>query len=245
MVYNLITIPTIEEVRERGEFLVKSRFITKSGKRLRKGKTKNRTKYKNSSWLEDHLDIFNYLITSGLLMPKISTRVIDSLSLLPSWIRDLITIGGENLKESDYSTLHPNLLLYKYGSEEEKKTPITHDKIATELNKTRIEIKKEHISYFNDKLFSMKLYKMDNYYKTNYPIMNYNIRQDKQNFGYKFTSLIAMSLETEIISKVVYKLNKIGIYVIYVYDALICRESDYNLVKEMMNKEGEAYKIQI
>ena len=41
-------------------------------------------------------------------------RVYDSLSLIPSWIRNEIKFDGINMYEADYKCLHPNLIMNIY-----------------------------------------------------------------------------------------------------------------------------------
>ncbi len=44
------------------------------------------------------------------------------------------------------------------------------------------------------------------------------------------------SLEVKIMSSVISELNRLGIFVLYVYDALYCRKSDFNVVQKVMNR---------
>jgi hypothetical protein len=44
------------------------------------------------------------------------------------------------------------------------------------------------------------------------------------------------ALEVQIMTEIISRLNKIGIYVIYVYDALCCKKSDSNKVQKIMNE---------
>ena len=75
------------------------------------------------------------------------------------------------------------------------------------------------------------------YYRKNEPQMMENLMHDKIVNGYKVTSQKLFSKEVEIMTAAIQKLNSEGIYILYVYDALYCLESDKKRVVKLMNEE--------
>jgi hypothetical protein len=59
---------------------------------------------------------------------------------------------------------------------------------------------------------------------------------NKKEHGYKVTSAKMFKVEVSIMTDVIIHLNSIGINVLYVYDALLCKEKDKTMVIESMNK---------
>ena len=74
------------------------------------------------------------------------------------------------------------------------------------------------------------------YYSKHEPDMLQQIYNDKKEHGYKITSKKMFKLEVEIMTEVIKYLNSVGVYVLYVYDALLCEEKDKTLVIETMNR---------
>jgi hypothetical protein len=62
------------------------------------------------------------------------------------------------------------------------------------------------------------------------------IYNDKKEHCHKITSQKMFKLEVEIMTDVIKYLNSMGVYVLYVYDALLCEEKDKTLVAETMNR---------
>jgi len=62
------------------------------------------------------------------------------------------------------------------------------------------------------------------------------IYRDKNEQGHKITSQKMFAVEVDIMSAVIRDLNAKGVYVLYVYDALMCEEKDAKLVAETMNR---------
>ena len=60
------------------------------------------------------------------------------------------------------------------------------------------------------------------YYSKHEPDMLQQIYNDKKEHGYKITSKKMFKLEVEIMTEVIKYLNSVGVYVLYVYDALLC-----------------------
>lgn len=239
--YPRIELPTSEQLFASGKQLVKDAYTTKKGKRLTM-----RNKHDNSYWadadnrrfVEDHIKIFEYLTNRGFMIPaaggeKSGGRVVDSFTLMPAWIRNEITIDGKKLVESDYRALHPNLAMFLYQG---KETYLTHEKIAEETGIDVKLIKTEHLSFFNKKWRDMIKSPLFNYYSKHEPDMLSRIYHDKKANGYKITSKKMFKLEVEIMTDVIKYLNSVGVYVLYVYDALLCEEKDKALVMKTMNR---------
>jgi len=242
-VYPYITYPSIEEI------LTEAKRIIKRGKPLKKGKFLTfRNKHSNSHWknfkrrsfVEDHIKQFKLLTEKGLKIPfpgtaKSGGRVVDSLTLMPSWIRAMCKIKGKRIWEVDYSTLHPNIAMNIYDGSERN---INHDEVADYLGISRGEAKIEHLSFFNKHWKQMEDSPLFNYYMNTETEMMKNIKKDKYNsvYKYKITSRKLFKVEVEIMTKAIEELNNMNIYVIYVYDALYCEPRYKYIVKSVMNK---------
>lgn len=171
---------------------------------------------------------------------KSGGRVVDSFTLMPSWIRAEITIDGKRLSECDYTALHPNIAVKLYGGSEEY---ITHQKVAERASIDVAKVKVEHLGFFNKRWLQMKKSPLFTYYKEHEPVMLENIRKDKLNGylkdkldGFKVTSKRMFKTEVDIMTDVIVYLNAMGIQVLYVYDALVCEEKDKQVVSEAMNR---------
>jgi len=239
--YSKINLPTSKEFLAIGKQLVKDCYATKKGKILTM-----RNKHKNDYWkdsdnrsfVEDGTEIFEYLTNRGFMIPtagdnKSGGRVVDSFTLMPAWIRNEITIDGKKLVECDYRALHPNLAMYLYNGKHEY---LTHEKIAEETGIDLKLIKTEHLSFFNKNWHGMIKSPLFHYYSKHEPKMLSRIYHDKKTNSYKVTSKKMFKLEVEIMTDVIKHLNSVGIYVLYVYDALLCEEKDKTVVMETMNR---------
>lgn len=160
-------------------------------------------------------------------------RVVDSFTLMPSWIREQITIDGKKLVECDYTALHPNIAVKLYGG---KQTHVTHQKVAEMTSIDVKEVKVEHLAFFNKTWKGMKKSPLYSYYSQHAPKMLENICKDKKESGYKVTSRRMFEAEVAIMTDVIKHLNQKGIEVLYVYDALLCKEKDKPVVIETMNR---------
>lgn len=238
--YEDVSLPTIDQIWEEGDRLRKSNYKTKKGKLLKKLGNKSRSYFKNQySFIEDSIKIFKYLTEDGLMYPDVGSeksggRIIDSFTLMPSWIRRMIKIKGNVNVEVDYSCLHPNIVISLYGGSQEY---LTHCNLALAMNTDVNIIKVEHLSFFNKKDWQMKESPLHKYYEENEPNMLRNIISEKYSseFNHKITSRSLFAKEVEIMTEVVEVLNKEFIYVGYVYDALFCHPFDANRVKEVMD----------
>lgn len=238
--YEDVSLPTIDQIWKEGDRLRKSNYKTKKGKLLKKLGKKGNSKRKNEcSYIEDSIKIFKYLTEDGLMYPEVCDeksggRIIDSFTLMPSWIRDMIKINGEANVEADYSCLHPNSAISLYGGSKEY---LTHSDLGLEMNIDVSIIKKEHLSFFNKKVRHMRVSPLYDYYEKNEPKMLQNIIDEKyaSEFKHKITSRRLFAKEVDIMTEVVEELNEEFIYVGYVYDALICHPNDAIRVKEVMD----------
>ena len=238
--YEDVSLPTINQIWEEGDRLIKLNYKTKKGKLLKKLGKHARSYFKNEySFIEDSIKIFNYLTEDGLMFPEVGSeksggRIVDSFTLMPSWIRQIIKINGEAIVEADYSCLHPNITIGLYGG---KKEYLTHNDLELEMSTDVNIIKLEHLSFFNKKVWQMKESPLYDYYKKNEPYMLESVIAEKYSseFKHNITSRRLFAKEVEIMTEVVEVLNKEFIYVGYVYDALICHPSHANRVKEVMD----------
>lgn len=250
MVQGLVELPTEKELLAEGRRLVKLGHLTNKGKVLTM-RNKHSDSYWNDisdrSFVEDNIELFKYLTDLGLMVPIIGDersggRVFDSFSLMPSWIRRMITINGQPIEESDYSTLHPNIVNKLYGRNE---SMITHDEVANHLGIERVEAKIEHLSFFNKTVVQMEKSPLWNFYTNNYTSMMEDVVRDKVNseFGHKVTSMKLFKAEVDLMTEVVEELNEQGIYVIYVYDALYAQEDIIEEVKRVMMEVAKRQNI--
>ena len=241
-VYPSITLPTDEEVLTEANRLVKAGHKNRKQKPLRFLNKKSKDYYKNPEqicFVEDAMELFEYLKATFGTVISLGTsdsggRVVDMFTLMPSWIRRLVKINGENCIECDYSALHPNIAVSLYQG---KTHYLTHNKLAAEFGVDVGLIKSEHLSFFNKEVWQMKESPLFEYYQSKEPQMLKNIIAEKQSNEYKYriTSRRMFTKEVEIMKDVIARLNKQGIYVLYVYDAFLCHPDDANKVNEIMN----------
>jgi hypothetical protein len=240
--YQDITLPSIDEIKKEAERLIASGYVTKKGKKLRKLNGHARTYYKNHkelAFVDDAIEIFEYLTDNGLLIPTVGGeasggRVVDSLDLMPSWIRSMVKINGELNVECDFTCLHPNIVITLYDG---STSNLTHGDLGSELNIDVKTVKKEHLSFFNKEVWQMKQSPLYPYYQQNEPRMLQNVIADKYNTQYKhkITSRRLFAKEVEVMTAVIQQLNREGIFVGYVYDALFFHPDYAKRVKEVMD----------
>ena len=239
--YPKIDLPTSEELLAIGRQLVKEGRTTKKGKILTV-RNKHKDHYwldvKNRSFVEDNIELFEFLTGRGFMIPSagdISSggRVVDSFTLMPSWIREQITIEGKKLTECDYTALHPNIAIKLYDG---SMAYLTHELVAEKTGNDLKDVKIEHLSFFNKKWDDMRRSQLFEYYSANETDMLARIYRDKNEHGYKVTSQKMFAVEVDIMSKVIRDLNTKSIYVLYVYDAILCEDKDFHLVAQTMNR---------
>jgi hypothetical protein len=251
MFYSDVTLPTIEQIKKEANRLIKLEYITKKGKRLTKRNKHSRTYFKNPenlSFMEDSIDIFSYLTDNGLMIPTVGNeksgcRIVDSFTLMPSWIRRLVKVRGKQHIECDYSCLHPNIAVELYNG---TKSHLTHGDIGLALKIDSDLVKTEHLSFFNKSVWQMKQSPIFSYYKQNESKMLENIIKEKNNspFRHRITSRRLFAKEVEIMTQVIEELNKENIYVGYIYDALFCHPKQAKRVKEIMDTAIQSYNVQ-
>ncbi|CAM3755765.1 hypothetical protein FSS13T_02970 [Flavobacterium saliperosum S13] len=240
-VYPDIDLPTSKELLAIGKQLVKKGYTTKKGKRLTMRNKHDNSywkDYQNRSFVEDNIELFEFLTKRGYMIPTIGDersggRIVDSFTLMPAWIRNEITISGKKLSECDYCTLHPNIAMTLYGGRQKF---LTHEYVAEMSHMDVKDVKLAHLSFFNMKLEHMKNTRLYNHYNTLGAEMLYGMYHDKKEHGYKITSKRMFAVEVAIMTDVIKHLNSIGIFVLYVYDALLCEEKDKPVVIETMNR---------
>ncbi|KOS07222.1 hypothetical protein AM493_15145 [Flavobacterium akiainvivens] len=239
--YPKLQLPISAELLTIGKKLVKEGRTTKKGKLLTmRNKHKNDywNDWKNRSFVEDNIKLFEFLTGRGFMVPSAGDaasggRVVDSFTLMPAWIREQITIDGKKLAECDYTALHPNIAIHLYGGNE---SYITHQKVAERAAIDVKAVKVEHLAFFNKKWVEMKKSPLYKFYSEHKPLMLERIRKDKATNGYKVTSRKMFMVEVDIMTDVITNLSAKGIQVLYVYDALLCEEKDKSAVIETMNR---------
>ena len=238
--YPSIVLPTEKEIKIEAKKLIKENYKTNKGKVLTLRNSHSDDYFKDSnkrSFVEDSIKLFNYLTENGFMIPsegseKSGGRIVDSFTLMPSFIRKMITINGERLVEADYSCLHPNIAKTLYNGTTDN---ISHDTVANYLNIDRQTAKIEHLSYFNKHWNQMEKSSLHKFYMDNEERMMDTIKAEKASKGYKETSKQLFKTEVELMSDVVIRLNDKGINVLYVYDALYCEPKHQEIVTEVMN----------
>lgn len=240
--YQDITLPTMDQINNEADRLIEEGYTTKKGKKLARLNKHGRSTFKNPeelSFVEDAIEIFEYLTDNGLLIPKVGGeasggRVVDSLDLMPSWIRRMIKVNGKLSIESDYTCLHPNINIALYDG---STANLTHDDLGSVLDIDVKTVKVEHLSFFNKEVWQMKQSPLYPYYQQNEPRMLQNVIAEKYSSQYKhkITSRRLFAKEVEVMTAVIEQLNKEGIYVGYVYDALFFNSDYAERVKEVMD----------
>jgi hypothetical protein len=241
--YKYVVLPTENEIKIKAKILVKLGYTNKKRKTLIFNNKKGGNYYPNPDklvFVEDSLIVYEYLTRNGLLVPrpgnkKSGERVVDSFTLMPSWIRKLVKINGQPIAEADYSCLHPNIAMLLYGGNARN---LAHSDLETELGVGIDIVKLEHLSFFNKEVSQMKQSPLFKYYQKHEPAMLDAIIKEKNEseFGHKITSRRLFAKEVEIMTEVVSRLNEEGIFVGYVYDALFFDPVYSQKVVEVMNE---------
>ncbi|GIQ57966.1 hypothetical protein Flavo103_11020 [Flavobacterium collinsii] len=239
-IYPKLTLPVENEILVEAKRLVKIKYRNGKGKKLTilNGRKKTDLVDQKRIYLEDSLKLFKYLTENGFKYPSISGersggRVYDSINMMPRFIRSLIKIDNEETIDVDFRCLHPNLAVKLYGGTTRY---ITHELIKDKLEMELYIVKEEHLSFFNKKTQQMRQSVLYSYYETNEPTMLKNIISDKNKNSYKITSQKMFDLEVKIMTECIRRLNKIGIDVLYVFDALLVKCSNQKAVENTMNQ---------
>lgn len=240
-VYPKITLPTEQEILLEAKRLVKEKYLNNKGKKLTilNGQKKSLFKdFDSRVAYEDSLKAYKNLTDNGISVPSISGekaggRVYDSFNMMPSFIRNLIKIDNEKIVNVDLKCLHPNLAMKLYGGNSKY---LTHQEIAEKLKLDLNVVKVEHLSFFNKHPEQMKQSQLFEYYNKNEPKMLENLIEDKYKNDFKITSQRMFKLEVEIMTECIERLNKMKIYPLYVFDALLVNYSYQNVVEFTMNE---------
>lgn len=240
-IYPKLDLPTPAELLAIGKQLVKEKRTTKKDKILtmRNKHDKSYWKdYNNRSFIEDNIKLFGFLTNRGFMIPSAGDersggRVVDSFTLMPSWIRGEITIDGKKLVECDYRALHPNIAMKLYNGTQ---SFLTHESVAEKADIDVKKVKVSHLSFFNMEWEDMMKSPLFGYYSKHEADILSMIYHDKNEHGHKITSQKMFTVEVAIMTDVIKHLNSQGIYVLYVYDALLCEEKDKAVVMETMNR---------
>lgn len=241
--YSKIELPSRNDILLEAKKLIIKKHKNKKGRMLTFLNKHPKSYYKDStarSFVEENIKLFDYLTKRGFMIPIIGNeksggRVVDSFTLMPSWIRKLVKIDGKPIAEVDYKALHPNIAMSLYGG---SKKYLTHTMVAEESNLNIDDVKIEHLSYFNERVQGMRRSALYSFYNESEASMNEAIIREKQTSlkGHRITSMRMFAKEVEIMTECIKQLNSKGIYLGYVYDALFCKESDAIIVAEIMNK---------
>jgi hypothetical protein len=241
--YPRIALPTDNELKAEANRLIREKHVTKKGKILTKLNNHSKDYFKDASqrsYVEENVKAFKFYTDISYMIPSIGDaksggRVVDSFTLMPGWIRNCITIDGEPIVLVDYKALHPNIAMTIYGGSKEF---LTHQKVAEDSGIDLKEVKVQHLSFFNKRVGNMKKSPLYNYYQKSEPLLLKSIEGEKRNseFKHKITSMKMFAKEVEIMTECIRRLNGIGIYVGYVYDALFCKESEREIVQKTMNE---------
>lgn len=241
--YQMVELPSLQEIKAEAKRLIKAGYITKKGKiltKLNKHKKEYFKDWRNRSFVEENIILFQRLTEDGFLIPTINEenaggRVTDSFNLMPSWIRNLCKINGQPIQECDFSALHPNLAVKIYGGNTKY---ISHQKVAETLSMDVKMVKIQHLSFFNLEVQDLAKNPLFDYYTRNEPEMMERMFQDKIENDHTSTSRKMFRLETQIMTSVIEQLNHRGIFVMYVYDALYTTPKNQSIVIDLMNEEA-------
>jgi len=248
--YSTITLPTLDDIKYHARGLTEKGYVNKKGKTLKflnKHAKSYYTEPNKISFVEDGIEIYKSLTNGGLIIPHIGDersggRVTDSLNLMPSWIRQLITINGERLVECDFSCFHPNIAISLYGGSGEY---LTHNDVSEKAGVDISVVKLAHLKFFNMHPKQMEKSPLFDFYCTNEYEMIKSILRDKNNseYKYKITSMNMFQKEVEIMTEAIRILNSKGIYVGYIYDALLCQPKHLEDVKKAMEEAAAKFGV--
>lgn len=241
--YPRIDIPNESELKIEASRLIKEKYRTKKEKLLTKLNNHSKDYFKDASqrsFVEENIKSFKFYTDISYMIPiigdyKSGGRVVDSFSLMASWIRKSVKIDNEPIVEVDFKALHPNIAMSIYGG---SKKFLTHQQVAEESGIAIKRVKIQHLSFFNETLMGMKWSPLYKYYQKTEPLLLKNIEYEKKSseYNYRITSMRMFAKEVEIMTECIRRLNEIGIYVGYVYDALFCKESEREIVKKIMSE---------
>lgn len=239
-IYSVVRPPLKEEIHAEAKKLISMNFKSKKGKELTYLHRHDKGRWERPEermFVEDCLDIYEICTGGGFLMPivtdeKAGGRVVDSFTLMPGWIRNMTTVNGERLVEVDYAALHPNLAVAVYGGNAKY---ITHRGLAEKAGVDPGAVKKEHLSFFNKRWKDLVKSPVFDFYCETEPELMDAMWRDKHDKGHKSTSRKLFALEVTLMTNVITQLNSEGIFVLYIYDAVMCEPRHKARVVAVMN----------
>ena len=244
--YPNIQLPTRQEIITEAKRLIDENY-TKKGKKLVFKNKHSKDYFKIPvSFVEDAIAKFEYYTERGFMIPQIGDqnsggRVVDSFTLMPSWIRNLIKINGNKILTADYTALHPNIAIKIYNG---TKHYITHKDVSESTGIDLIDVKTEHLSFFNKTWNQMTKSPLFDYYSNTEPKMLENIFWDKtqnnleEGHKHKITTQKMFKEEVDLMTANISILNLMGIYVGYIYDALFFEPKYLDIVTEILNQNA-------
>lgn len=260
-----LQFPSDEEARKEIDKYVKAGHTNKRGKRL-VWAGKNPGRYPKGDYVhaEDHLkllQIYRDIPRLPVLAGEIGGhRVYDRYNMLPKTVRNLVTVSNKKLREVDFSCLHPNLIQTLYSDNPQQ---ITHEMVARTLTddfkglneeeqgKAIKKYKIAHLSFFNLPVEKMKYSDVYPFYEKIDKKMLMRIEDEKMlseefgecNLGSKITARNLFGLEVEIMGKIISRLYKERIKVMYLFDAIATAKENIERVAEVMNEVVEEYSV--
>lgn len=256
--YSRITIPTLNKVKIKLNKLIKSGFTSKSGKLYVKYDGISEKDYSKYIYHDDVLDRFEVILGNGFIIPiigdeKSGGRVVDSITLINKWIRELCLFDGKPLCELDFKCLHPNIIMKLFGGNTKY---ITHEQVANDLNITKEEVKRHHLTFFNlnSWCFNNKNNILHQYYSSIEPELVDNILKLKEKHNVRIgntyvnvkVSRMLFEEEVKLMTKIIEKLTKEDISTLYCYDAIYASPKDKNRVRQVMldiSKKNKIYSL--
>lgn len=252
--YDMMEFPSKAEMIAEGKKMVHEKKSNRKGLRYTMRNKNALTHWKTPETrriIEEDIELFERLTAHGLLIPTVSHeraghRVVDSITLMPSWIRRMIKLRGKLMVECDYAALHPNIASTIFGG---SRRAITHEKVAVATGLTKDDVKIEHLSFFNKPLVQMKASKLFTYYSEEEPEMMKGILASRDSSGmpykekHKATSQALFTVEVQMMTEVVARLNAQGIYVLYIYDAVATIAKHHSTVMQTMNDVAEMFSV--
>ena len=252
--YNMIELPSKAEIMVEGKKMAQAGEANRKGLRYTMRNKNALTHWKKPEMrriIEDDIELFERLTAQGFLIPTVSHeraghRVVDSITLMPSWIRKMIKLDGKPIVECDYAALHPNIASTIFNGTREA---ITHEGVAEAMGLTKQEVKIEHLSFFNKPLVQMKSSQLFAFYAEREPEMLSTIIATRETSGltskekHKATSKALFTVEVQMMTEVIKRLNAQGIYVLYIYDAVATTDRHRSAVLQIMNEVAEEFSV--
>jgi len=184
--YNYITLPTIDEVQEAADALVNNKKTDKEGRLYKRiGNTKISRLREDVNYVDDRIHEYNNSIALGYRVPTFGTndsgRVFDTFTGMSGWIRKLCKIDGLPVKENDFTSLHPVLVMYHFkpvlSTSESTKIDMVlrqykgdmHSYISSKSGIHRDDVKTHHLSFFNCTVPQMKANPLWSIYDAEFP----------------------------------------------------------------------------